>query len=1150
MFDLCNILAKTVKHSINIECAARILETVPTPRKYVNATTDAIVWCKVGLLFGKIVARATDFEDMADYASVPTVPGAFYGSLVVALPRDYARFCVGMRQDIMLKGKVYLAPNTVTDAVMLRWDKGSVGSGVRWVLSPVEVTALDMTGYPPGLCFLYRQICATSVGTSLKQFYNLQGINPCGFPVQYPLSAVINHAPYSVTYDTVTMQVLQIDTVQQTLQTTDVTAQKHTDAHTIATSTELARVNRSDFKAAPEFSTHLRKLLNEKLSIQQTFDTTAHTWATSINSAMFVQGIVSGIRQNWVRKATKGVTVYTGRNLLEKTLCDAIDAGLYYAYTNTDITKRAALKTSVHAICMDKAQAMDVLTTWCDSAGTRHTDLCKNATQPIDIICGGLVQNSDLFVLLFLQRLLRLSCSLVLMQRQLKTKGLQFWNVVAHNPYAYCVLFPETYLKITDFDRLACLMHVYNNPSVQQTRAAVWMHQNICSTDENNNGSTVTNQNALLKRMYADTYTGLLGTALLQYQRVIDDDTVSDVTTFLAGYSPDLFVVRDVTVTQTDNKVTATHTMPINDVYTAYMSSIFGILLTDISKDAVTDATYLRKEQSIYEICEKRAVDETADVYIDPAVIEEYARKFEKRKTNEWGVTVKLEHNQREALQLVNKRLFAVTGGAGTGKTTIIELLTQIIQTERNIQDEEVLFIAPTGKAAVRLRNVVKRPTMTIHSACMINCENAYADAKTNKTRRSVLNKYKLVVVDEASMIDLDTMYTLMNALPDDCTTIFVGDIAQLAPIGVGKPFASMLQYIPVHALTVVKRVKDGDIIALNSHAFLDGTPLQPGSNYVISNIDVDSAVDSIESICTQYLLNPNGITPDDIQIITPVKRSTYAWGCEQLNNRLRPIFNPNVNNTTAVHVVTQRTGNEQGRAYYVGDRVVHTKNDKNALRYDVKTDGVTFLPAQESQSTGIMNGDIGKIRYIVDGCMVRFGNDSTELTIAALNKRAGKVYLFVEYQDVDVETMQPQSFLICYPLDKAYYNAEIPEVIAPNAYALIGQTTASTLPDVTQMLKTKYTVKATGLESLQLAYAMTVHKLEGSEVKLAICVLFGTKNRTFISRNLVNTMLTRATEKVYLLGDTAPNGILTQAYKIDVLQMRQVVYDFFPTDM
>lgn len=1150
--DLCNILAKTVKHSVNVECAVRVLEKVPVPKQYVKSTTDAIVWCKVGLLFGRVVAKVQDFSDATDYAYVSQDMGAFYGSLIVAMPRDYEKHCVGVRQDIVIKGKVYLAPNTVSDVTMVRWSRGSAGSGVKWVLEPVEISILDLTQYPAGLCFLYKSICATTVGVALKQFYNLQGINPCGFPAQYPPNVIVNNAAYTVKYDTVTMQVLEIKTDQNSVQLNAEHGfcgmQKPT---TIATSTELSCLNRQDFKCSTKFSDKIRKLLREKEQIQQAFDEEVKRWTVAVDKEIYIKAIADGIHTNWSRKAKKGTAVYTGRKLMEKTLCDAIDAGLFYAYTNMDVTKRATLKTSVHEICKDKVKAMGLLDSWSAALGERQTVVEKNTTQLFDIIRKGVVQNAEMILLLYIQRILRLTCDLVIMYRQCKAKGLELWNVLTNNPYAYSILFPEMQQKLIDLDRLACFMHVYNNPSVKRTRASVWLHRRICTMEcGNSEGSTVVYYKDIMNSSYTDTYSGVLCNSVKNSKCIIDEDTVVDVLTFL-NVTAEMFSMCDVTVRQDDSRVIATHQMPIKEVYSIYMTSIFGVALEGIARGAVTDVVYLEKEQRIYEICSTRAVDVHSDVYITDDVIDRYAQEFERRKTAEWGVPVKLEVNQRELLKLVNKRLFAVTGGAGTGKTTIIELLAQIIQTERDIKDDEVLFIAPTGKAAVRLRNIVKRPAMTIHSACQINYVMSLTRKTDDKKRRKNLDKYKLVVVDEASMIDLDTMYTLMNTLPDECTTVFVGDIAQLAPIGAGKPFACMLQYIPVHALTVVKRVKDGDIIAQNSHAFLEGKALQPGANYVINNTDEESALDSIESVCMQYLMNPNDITPDDIQVITPVKRNTYTWGCEQINSRLRPIFNPNVNNTAAIHVVAQRTGAVAGKTLYIGDRVVHTKNDRNAIRYDVQTDGVTFLLAPTSRGVGIMNGDIGKISYIVDGSAIRFGNDEKELTATALNKRAGKVYMFVEYQDIDIETMQPNSFLICYPLEKAYYNADVTEGDAEKPIdKLLGRTQIVEHKDSVCNLKTKYTVKATGLETLQLAYAMTVHKLEGSEVKIAICVLFGTRKRTFISKNLVYTMLTRATERVYLIGDTAPGGVMTQVSKIDVLQMRQAVYDFFTTDI
>lgn len=1141
--DLCNILTKTVKRSINIECAVRVLSNTNPPENYARAATASnVVWCNVGLLFGKIAYKASDFNDTNTIAEISQEVSAMYGCVTVALPADYEKYCIGTHKDLMISGKAYLTPKTVTAVTVLQWQKTNQSDGKHWQITPVTVTPIDLTRATPGLCFLYKQFCSASVGVTLKRYFDLQGLNPCGLPAQFAPGAIRRNGAYKVTYDTVTCDVLKIETGVPMQNNATVKSLEMCKTAPVATSTELARLNREAFFDAPEFTAELQALLAEKQTKRTILETNVRCWRTGAAGDMYAQSIVDGIKQSWVRKSVKGSGAHTGRNLLEKVICDAVDEGLFYSFATDDIRKLATIKTAVHAICMDKAQATALLDCWLEAFGRPYTKSNKNVTQPYEIVREVVQEYADVFVLLCIKRILRLSCDVYAMYRNLKTFGVSFWNVMFHNPYTYSCLFPEAHIKIIDLDRIACFAGVYHDTDVKRMRAVVWMHRYICAPDESSfEGSTLVYRQDLLRKPYTDSYTGAVGRAVSAYKRIIDDDTVADLGTFLK-ITAERFVILDGNTSQNGNTVQINHHLSINTVLEAYLDSVFGVEITTAGNSAVTDVTYLNKELSIYSGCRDRALSVSEDDYISNATIERYIKEFEQEKTVEWQIPVTLESNQRKALQLINTRLFAVTGGAGTGKTTIIELLTRIIQTERSVKDDEVLFIAPTGKAAVRLRNVVKRPAMTIHSACRIT---GVPGADKNRSR-SALSDYKLVVVDEASMIDLDTMYTLINALPDDCTTIFVGDIAQLAPVGAGKPFASMLRYIPVHALDVVKRVNADDLIAQNSHAYLNGQPLQQGKNYVISQLDEVLIADDIERVCTQHLMNLNGLTPDDIQIITPVKRNTYSWGCEQLNIRLRPIFNQNATAASAVHVVAQRNNGVSGKSFYVGDRVVHTRNARQAVRYDTETDGRLFLPMEKT--TGVMNGDIGKIRYIVDGSIIRFGNDTDILSNAAASKRAGKVYMFVEYQDIDTETMLPLNYLICYPLDKAYYTEDIQEPTETTARTLI-QTVTDTTTEHPITIKTKYTVKAEGLESLQLAYALTVHKLEGSQVKLAICVLYGTMNRTFISRNLVYTMLSRATDSVYLLGDVTPGGVMTQSVKIDVLQRRLAVFDCYPAD-
>jgi len=200
---------------------------------------------------------------------------------------------------------------------------------------------------------------------------------------------------------------------------------------------------------------------------------------------------------------------------------------------------------------------------------------------------------------------------------------------------------------------------------------------------------------------------------------------------------------------------------------------------------------------------------------------------------------------------LKDKKPCIITGGAGTGKTTVVKSIIECYS--KYYDKDEILLVAPTGKASVRLENSTKMPTSTIHKALRKSVEEEYAYYNgSNKL------PHKLAIVDESSMIDTALMYDLLRALSDDCKIIFVGDHNQLRPVGYGEPFYDFIKTLYVYELTQNHRQSEETDILANANNVLANIPLFNGRSVKVEHISKNAIFDMVEwesnaQILTQY---------------------------------------------------------------------------------------------------------------------------------------------------------------------------------------------------------------------------------------------------------------------------------------------------------
>lgn len=375
-----------------------------------------------------------------------------------------------------------------------------------------------------------------------------------------------------------------------------------------------------------------------------------------------------------------------------------------------------------------------------------------------------------------------------------------------------------------------------------------------------------------------------------------------------------------------------------------------------------------------------------------------------------------LDPTQKEAVTTaINKGSVIITGGPGTGKTTIVKCILDICQSA----GMKVSLCAPTGRASKRLQESTDYTAKTIHRLLEMDFSEGHPTYKYNEHEPLDTD---VVIVDEISMADIYVFHALIRALPENARLIMVGDKDQLPSVSPGNVLADIIEtgILPVCYLNEIHRQEANSLIIENAHRINRGEmPVIRNSSrdFFFDNkegfLDVQKAVVTMVTERIPSFLN---ITPKDVQVLAPVKKGLS--GVEALNTLLQNALNPNDNGIKI-----------NGVEFRVGDKVMHTVND-----YSLKWE------RGSEQGTGIFNGEIGYIIDIVRGCVqVQFDD--------------GK---FVQYE-------------------------------------------------------------RSTQEHLMLAYAVSVHKSQGSEFPVVVLAL--SNGGPLLSRNLLYTAVTRAKRAVVIVG-------------------------------
>lgn len=388
-----------------------------------------------------------------------------------------------------------------------------------------------------------------------------------------------------------------------------------------------------------------------------------------------------------------------------------------------------------------------------------------------------------------------------------------------------------------------------------------------------------------------------------------------------------------------------------------------------------------------------------------------------------------LSENQKYAVvSSLENGVSVITGGPGTGKTTIIHTIMEVFKT----CGFETAIAAPTGRAAKRITETSGYPASTIHRLLEYYYSEGMDAMCFGRDHENPL-EYDVIIIDEASMIDIMLMKGLADAIKPGTRLILVGDADQLPSVGAGNVLRDIIDSEIIYSVNLkeIFRQAQESMIVVNAHRINKGE--YPDCNgkgkdfFLLRKSSEKDIIHTIKDLCLRRLPNyyEDCIAVRDIQVLTPVRKGIL--GCNSLNQELQEILNP-------------QTGGKQEkklgeRIFREGDKVMQIKNNYQLewKRTDDFTDG-----------EGVFNGDVGFIRTI--------DHDGGSMTV-----------IFDENKCVQYEFSQT--------------------------------------------------------DELELAYAATVHKSQGSEFPIVVMPVSWFPPM-LATRNLLYTAVTRAKLAVVLVGD------------------------------
>lgn len=410
------------------------------------------------------------------------------------------------------------------------------------------------------------------------------------------------------------------------------------------------------------------------------------------------------------------------------------------------------------------------------------------------------------------------------------------------------------------------------------------------------------------------------------------------------------------------------------------------------------------------------------------------------------GIT--LDSLQKQAVwETVRHGVTIITGGPGTGKTTIINAVIHYFEME----DMEILLAAPTGRAAKRMKEATGYEAKTIHRLLEIAGDPASDTHFKFERDRSNPLETDVVIIDEASMVDIALMHSLLEAIAPGTRLVLVGDVNQLPSVGPGNVLQDLIasEAFATVRLNCIYRQEEGSRIVSNAHRINAGEPIPLDNKsrdfFFMPRNNPQTVISTTIELVKEKMPGYVKVEPQEVQVLVPMRKGEIGVG--NLNTVLQEALNP---------PSPEKEEHEAGKVIYrEGDKVMQVKNN-----YKLEWVKQTPKGHEIDHGMGVFNGDMGIITHISD---------------------------YAEEVTVEFD----EGHIVKYP------------------YGF--------------------------LDELELAYAVTVHKSQGSEYPVVVIPLLNGP-QVLYTRNLLYTAVTRARSCVVLVGDM---GVIAQMIRNNNEQKR-----------